>query len=760
MVRYALRSSGGARDDPDSRKAAEAPGFRKATIPMTSALLLWITLATTGVQEGVSPPTPPPTAPAAAAPDRPPAEDVIPLPVTLTAPATGGAAPGDATAADPPSPAGPGRSLADAVDAVNGDNADPGGAVQAGQEGSLPVSGNPAAVNITTGTGALGRFLGLRPESGLRLGGLWIGDANGVLAGGISPGVWSFDSLTIVNFSIDTQKRWGLRGGLFGMQFLQFSGQPTNERAGAFPGYNSLIGPPPLVRQEIYQLWYRQSLFEDRLIIRMGKVVPTNDFGNVIRPVPVQDSSAAIPAVTGLIFTPVYINPTMIGVMPGYYNSAVGMTSTLKLAERSYFSYGIYEGDGAGVNGRQIGLEGPYFNGSSFQIGEIGHAYFRGPQKKPGNFGVGIWGQIGQLRGPSRYNPTTGDLNVSQQVTGAQGLYLFGAQRLWFRNPGRDNSGVSGFYQFGANNSSALAARQYVGGGLTAFGLVPGRPADSFGFGVAQTWLNSEPYAASRFFLTSAIEGDQRSLVPIQPAHVLLVLPVQGLRRLLLPAQPHLHPHARTRPVHPRRPGGYIPDHLPVLSAGGGIARSRPTRAPRGYKARPLRGSLSGRPEPAHPPRAVRASASGMSSGHLREGATVAPDRNPAQEPGPPRVRRLPAVARHEDPRRRPARRLGPLDLQRGPLPAGARRARDLPPAARRPALSRPPPSPPRRSAARRRSSRRSSARTTATRRTSGAHRASASAPPARSCSMPASSSSSARTSRPASGTTSRPARS
>ena len=346
-------------------------------------------------------------------------------------------------------------------------------------------------MNIVTGTGALGRLLGLQPESGLRLGGVWVGDASGVLSGGLVPGAWGLNSLTLIDFSIDTEKRWGWKGGLFGIQFLQFSGQATNELAGAFPGFDSLPGAPPLVRQEIYQLWYRQSLFQDKLIVRMGKINPTYDFGNVARPVPVRESSAAIPSVTGLIWTPVFVNPTMLGVIPGYYNSAVGMTSTLTPTEQTYFSYGIYEGDGAGAFGRQTGLEGPYFNGSSFQIGEAGYAYRAGPQKKPGNFAVGIWGQIGELRLRTTNHP----------ITGAQGIYLFGANRIWFRHPGVNNSGVSGFYQFGANNSNALPARQYVGGGLTAFGLVPGRPDDSFGFGVAQTWLNTTPGAASFFHL-------------------------------------------------------------------------------------------------------------------------------------------------------------------------------------------------------------------------------------------------------------------
>ena len=119
---------------------------------------------------------------------------------------------------------------------------------------------------------------------------------------GSCPARWGLNSLTLIDFSLDTEKLWGWKGGLFGIQFLQFSGQTTNELAGAFPGFDSLPGAPPLVRQEIYQLWYRQSLFEDRLIVRIGKIGPTYDFGNVVRPVPVRDPSAAIPSVTGLIY--------------------------------------------------------------------------------------------------------------------------------------------------------------------------------------------------------------------------------------------------------------------------------------------------------------------------------------------------------------------------------------------------------------------------------------------------------------------------
>lgn len=357
------------------------------------------------------------------------------------------------------------------------------------QAGKQAVSSNPAAVNILTGTGALGELLGLPEDSGIRLGGLWIGDASGVLSGGRKPGRWGLNSLTVIDASFDTEKLMNVKGGMFGIQFLQLTGQDTNSLAGAFPGFDSLPGQPPLTRQELYQLWYRQSFLDDRLIFRIGKMVPTFDFNNVVKPVPVDDPTAAIPAVSGLLFTPVFVNPTMLGVIPGYYNSATGITTTVAPTKTSYLNYGFYDGNLA--NRQQTGLQGPRFNGYYFHIGEAGFAYRLGEQKKPGNFGVGVWGQTGVLDSFAYKDAKT---------KGAAGVYLFGAQRLWFRDPGVDESGVSGFYQFGANNTDALLARQYLGGGLTAFGLVPGRPADTFGAGLAWTWLTRGTAAGNVFY--------------------------------------------------------------------------------------------------------------------------------------------------------------------------------------------------------------------------------------------------------------------
>ncbi len=339
------------------------------------------------------------------------------------------------------------------------------------------ISANPGAVDIIPGTGWLGRLIGFAPESGIRIGGLWIGNSDYLFTGGVQPRTWSFNSLLVVNLNVDAEKLIGLPGSSLDASVLQFDGQDANEKAGSITGYDGLPGPRPLDRTQLYELWWRQRLFDDKLVIRVGKTVPTQDFNNVSRPVPVTDQSLAIPSVTGLIFTPIFKNPTIIGAAPGYYNSAYGITANIALTRDFYVSYGIY--DGALARGIQSGIrEAPVFDGHYFTIAEAGYAWLLGDQKLPGVAAIGGWVQTGELYGGG----------AAQE--GAQGVYAFGSQRLWRHHAGIDNSGISGYFQFGFNDSSTMIANRYFGLGFTAFSLIPKRPADSFGAGLAWSWLN------------------------------------------------------------------------------------------------------------------------------------------------------------------------------------------------------------------------------------------------------------------------------
>lgn len=98
----------------------------------------------------------------------------------------------------------PGARSAEEVQAPSGDAASSGSTARADvvreilSGATAGISANPGAVNILTGTGLLGRLLGFGPDSGVRLGGLWIGNANYLFAGGAEPRMWSFNGAVLV----------------------------------------------------------------------------------------------------------------------------------------------------------------------------------------------------------------------------------------------------------------------------------------------------------------------------------------------------------------------------------------------------------------------------------------------------------------------------------------------------------------------------------------------------------------------------------
>jgi porin len=341
-------------------------------------------------------------------------------------------------------------------------------------------SGNPAATDLQVGNGQLGDWLGVN-ENGFRLGGLSIFDVNAQPTGGDEPGSWTTDSLTILDMSLDMEEWMNCEGGRLGVEFLYYSGGDTNGDSGSVMGYNSLDAGAPRTRFEIYTLWYRQYLFDEMVSVRVGKLVPTYDFNNVVRSIPFSEDAYNIPAVSSAILTPLYLSPTQLGVMPGYYNSATGMVAVLNPKDHLYAQYGIYDGNLAA--GRQTGLEGPHFNGYCLQIAECGGDWTVGQQEKPGAFGAGYWKQTGLLSAPSG------------NVHGAEGVYLFSSQRLYFERPGESNNGLTAWLQLAATNSDFISTHRYVGSGLSYFGPIRYRDNDSAGFAFAYGEMNDDPAA-------------------------------------------------------------------------------------------------------------------------------------------------------------------------------------------------------------------------------------------------------------------------
>jgi porin len=336
------------------------------------------------------------------------------------------------------------------------------------------VSGNPAGTDFSVvGTGELGRAIGLKDEWGIKFGGVYIADTN-LVAGGPRPGAWTNNSAVIVGLGIDANKLVDWKGASFGFQFLQFNGSDpdTNATAGSVMGFNGIVGAPPYNRTELLEAWYLQEMIPDKLKMRVGRTLPTYDFGNVLRPVTLDDDAQNIPVVTGLLYSPVFLNASMITAFMGYYNPADGVTVNFTPNKSFYVNAGVYGGDR--YRGLQTGINPPMFNGYWFNIGEIGTNWLLGEGRHPGQFGIGLWRQTGQVG------------NAAGSEDGTGGFYLYGSQRVAYRvNPDVPNSSISIFYQYGANQSKVMPMTQYYGAGISGFGLIGSRARDSMGLGVA-----------------------------------------------------------------------------------------------------------------------------------------------------------------------------------------------------------------------------------------------------------------------------------
>jgi len=62
----------------------------------------------------------------------------------------------------------------------------------------------------------------------------------------------------------------------------------------------------------LYQLWWRQALLDERLIVRIGKSIPTFDFNNVSSRLNIPNEEPYVANVSGLLFTPIFVNPSVL----------------------------------------------------------------------------------------------------------------------------------------------------------------------------------------------------------------------------------------------------------------------------------------------------------------------------------------------------------------------------------------------------------------------------------------------------------------
>ena len=366
---------------------------------------------------------------------------------------------------------------------------------------SSPPTSNPAASQTAPGTGELGRLLGLPADGALRIGGVWVGNGTSQWSGGVTGqnAVNGVQEL-LLEASLDLGKAIGLDHTWIWIQGLQVnSTSDAGLVSGSVQGSNSLTTAPPLNRTELFEFAIRKDFWDQRVRVIAGKQSASVTFANINRPDKTSVDRYQVNNLTSLAFTPIYSMPTLLGRLPGYTNSALGLTVTIQpdvLDDRAYFSAGVYDGRGGLRDASvQTGIDAPSLRGPLFSIAEVGSGWVVGQSRKPGSFGLGAWSQGGESVVCQTGNPT----NCFTEL-GAWGVYGLLNQRLSSFRPEQDNSGINGFLSAGWSPSISNQMGASVTAGLTAIGPLESRPNDSLGIGLSWAKINrSEPFLEAEF---------------------------------------------------------------------------------------------------------------------------------------------------------------------------------------------------------------------------------------------------------------------
>lgn len=343
---------------------------------------------------------------------------------------------------------------------------------------------SPAAVRATSRTpGPVARA----DTGDLRLSAAYTADLMGVVAGGVDPGVVALDNLD-VQLRVDGESLLGVPGLSAFVYGLANQGGSPSAHAGDLQVLDNIDAP---TSWRIYEAWVQQYLAGDRLSLLAGLYDVNSEFDAV--------GSADL-----------FLNSSF-GIEPALGQSGVNGPSifpvtSLALRARALLGQGWrvqavaadgVPGNPADPGGTKIHLGG---GDGALLVAEVG--YLRptvmglGPgassstvrRRRAGRtveeaphdleIGVGVWRYTGQVPEPAGAPPG------SPTPAGGNGAYVIGEARL--RSPGADGSGqLWAFGMLGIAQERASLASSSVVLGVSGTGLIPGRPVDRFGVGVA-----------------------------------------------------------------------------------------------------------------------------------------------------------------------------------------------------------------------------------------------------------------------------------
>jgi porin len=338
-----------------------------------------------------------------------------------------------------------------------------------------------------------GDWLGARSQlasDGIKPLVLFITDPFVNTTGGRRQGFSEYDLLAL-DVIVDTEKLFGWPGGEFRVGFANNSGTSLSQQ---YVGNNFPIQLADVAsaNPRLTYLSYTQSLFDDKLSVRIGRLTINSVYGEEFA------GSQYFKAFTSVAFdlVPLGIFLNAPGAF-GYPLATWGARVKFEPVESLYAMVGCYNGDPAVKEGDRNGVDFTLL-GPAFVIGEVGYRrnYGKDATGLPGNVKLGAYFNGG--------NAEVFDSGLagrpSETVQARYGFYLLGDQALARWGDPAKKRHLGAFAAFVcAPDQRVNAAPYFFDAGLVAYGFLPSRPRDFAAFGVAYGSYSGDLRRAEEF---------------------------------------------------------------------------------------------------------------------------------------------------------------------------------------------------------------------------------------------------------------------
>lgn len=330
---------------------------------------------------------------------------------------------------------------------------------------------------------------------GVQFNATYIAEVFGNVSGGMRRGSIYTGRLDL-GTDIDLEKVVGWTGAKFHANMFQIHGQGLSRD---YVGNLMLVsGVEALPATRLYELWIEQSLFDAKLLVKVGQQASDVEFIDSKYDDIFTNSALGWPGITGI---------NLLSGGPSPPLAVPGVRIKAQLSDNITAYAAIFDGDAAPPGPEDPQIKNPNgllfrVNDPPWMIGQLKYGFQLGESKLPGTITGGAWKHLGEFN-DQRY--AIGGLALAdpagsgepRKLRGNQGIFGVYEQMLSRASPGSDK-GAAFFVRTSISPSDRNLISFYIDSGFQFSGFSEARPNDKFGVAMTYARISDAARAADR----------------------------------------------------------------------------------------------------------------------------------------------------------------------------------------------------------------------------------------------------------------------